>query len=78
MGGVMDDWTDEAACATTDPDLWFEEKGHGMRSALKICGTCPVVTDCLWDALETGDNQWGIRGGMLPADRRKMLKGMAA
>ena len=74
----MDDWTDEAACATNDPDLWFEEKGHGMRFAITICGTCRVASDCLLDALATGDNQHGIRGGMLPKDRRKMLKGMAA
>lgn len=42
------DWQARAACATTDPDLFFPEKGgdHGV-AAKKVCGGCEVKQQCL-------------------------------
>lgn len=56
-------WMDEAACATTDPDLWFPPKGGEVQSAIRICGTCPVQSDCLNYAVANGfrHGTWGGR-----------------
>jgi hypothetical protein len=44
----------------------------GIAHAKAICGPCPVRDTCLADALRTGDNHWGIRGGLKPEERRKL------
>lgn len=56
-------WRERAACADSDdPDLWFYQPGsreRGNLSSLReleaylTCGTCPVRTNCLEDALTT-------------------------
>lgn len=46
-------WMDQAACATFPPaladEMWFDTTvaGKGRREALRICDTCPVITECL-------------------------------
>lgn len=41
------DWMSDALCAQTDPDLWHPQgSGQHVRKALKICATCPVLTQC--------------------------------
>ena len=73
-----DDWRVNAVCARAAPELWFSESRGDQRKAVAFCHSSPVVNECLWDALETRDIDFGIRGALLPEDRRKMLKGMAA
>jgi len=56
------------------PDTNEREIAH----AKQICSPCPVWLECLEDALRTGDNQHGIRGGMKPGERRKVAEQRAA
>jgi len=70
-----DEWREVAACAETDPELWFPTGGGNGRAGKKICGGCPVQAECLQVALETGDVEHGILGGLSPRDRRKLLDG---
>jgi WhiB family redox-sensing transcriptional regulator len=78
MTGRM--WRDLAACATVDPELWFEpdHEHPGARQAREaaakaICAGCPVRTACLHDAVRTGEMIWGIRGGLTVDERRAWL-----
>ncbi|MET8978517.1 WhiB family transcriptional regulator [Streptomyces sp. NPDC004539] len=65
-------WTAGAACCT-DPDAMFPTSNAvEIQAAKRICARCPVVTACLLDALDTGDNEHGIRGGLEPGERRKI------
>ena len=73
-------WRERAACKNMDPDLWYEGSKvplGGVRiDPYKICGACPVVAECLKDALETeGADTYGIRGGMSAEDRRIIIRG---
>lgn len=75
-------WRDFALCAEVGGDLFFPDEEpageHGWADAVKICNACPVRKACLLDALDNGDNYWGVRGGKTAGARRKMAKGMAA
>ena len=75
---MSDSWREVAACAgTDDPDMFFPAKGgDGARWAKSVCWkVCQVREACLQDALATGDVEHGIRGGLSPRDRRKLLDG---
>lgn len=61
-------WQNEAACAAENPrlfDLPGPRTSHVTRlhRAAAICGTCPVATRCLVEAIKAGDV--GLRGGVL-------------
>lgn len=55
-------WADDASCATSDPDIWFPEKGGPTADAIAICNTCPVIAECYAAAQELKP-QHGIWGG---------------
>ena len=64
-------WQDRAACAgDRDPDAWFASgcEAEARAHARAVCVRCPVRRDCLTDAMER-DDQWSIRGGVLPEER---------
>jgi WhiB family transcriptional regulator, redox-sensing transcriptional regulator len=65
-------WVLKALCLSTDPDDLFVS-GKAQRRATAICRHCPVVAECLADAL---DNQveFGVWGGMTERQRRALLK----
>jgi len=65
-------WVSKARCSSTDPDELFV-RGEAQRKAAVVCRHCPVVTECLADAL---DNQieFGVWGGMTERQRRLLLK----
>ena len=68
------DWTAHAACKDT-PDLMFPDNHTaGIAQAKAVCRRCPVWRECLLDALDTGDNQHGIRGGFKPEERRTLAR----
>lgn len=56
-------WVDRAACAGTDPALWFPDTGEHATQARAICAGCPVRTDCR-DYAIAAEEQGGIWGGM--------------
>lgn len=65
------DWLDDAACTTVGDDPFYPPNGEHPTAALTICATCPVTTECLEDAIRTGDLDYGIRAGMTPLQRRR-------
>ena len=51
------EWRELAACSGRYDDLFFpinEAEKSAVRAAKAVCQTCPVQTDCLSYALETG------------------------
>ena len=66
------DWKDFAACSGRDTADWFPSQGLSARniSAILICRGCPVQTDCLQHAVDTG--AVGIWGGCTDEQRQAM------
>jgi WhiB family redox-sensing transcriptional regulator len=66
------EWVSKAQCRSVDPDELFVG-GAAQRKAVVICRHCPVIAECLADAL---DNQmeFGVWGGMTVRQRRVLLK----
>lgn len=74
-------WMASANCRSSDPNLFYPTEAgkwskFSMKAAFKICGKCPVKTECLMWAFEIGDIH-GILGGTTPEMRKTMLKGAA-
>lgn len=68
-----DPWWDSALCATTDPEIFTPNPGDSTRPAKRICAACPVIDACLVDALVTNE-QFSIRGGLAPGERRQIKR----
>lgn len=68
-----DDWTLDALCAETDPEVFFPEKGGSTEPAKAICAQCDVRETCLTWALERGE-RFGVWGGQSERERRKIAK----
>lgn len=71
------EWRSRAACLGTDPELFFPVADTGpihdvqIAEAKAVCTSCPVVAECLAEALERIPD--GIAGG-LTADERRTLR----
>lgn len=70
-------WTEQALCATTDPESFFPEKGGSTREAKGTCLRCEVRAECLEYAL-ANQERFGIWGGMSERERRRLTKAHAA
>ncbi|WP_203336551.1 WhiB family transcriptional regulator [Nocardioides limicola] len=68
----VDDWAPSAACRQAEPDQLFV-RGAEQNQAKKMCGACPVRTECLAEALENRI-EWGVWGGMTERERRALLR----
>jgi WhiB family transcriptional regulator, redox-sensing transcriptional regulator len=70
-------WIKDALCGSGDYDydLWFPEPSERIKAAkaVRICRRCPVIRQCLQDSLERGEAK-GIRGGLTPHKRTRMLR----
>lgn len=68
-------WMDSAACAETDPDLFFPELDSIWKvpEAKKICAECDVIEACLAYALRNRFDE-GILGGLSPNQRRDLVR----
>ena len=66
------DWAQQGSCANQDPDALFV-KGKAQRSAKLVCRSCPVVSECLADALDSRTD-FGVWGGMTQRERRALLR----
>jgi WhiB family redox-sensing transcriptional regulator len=64
-------WHTRAACRGTDPELFFPQRGEDTTgaTAIAVCATCPVQTECLNYAL-AADEKFGVWGGMSRRERR--------
>lgn len=72
------DWRHKAVCRDEDPELFFPVGNSGpaiaqIASAKQVCTRCPVVTECLTWALETGQDA-GVWGGMSEDERRALKR----
>lgn len=66
---------DGAACRGEDPAIFYptgrgEPLTRAIQAAKTICGGCPVREACLRAAIDHGE-QYGIWGGLTPAERRQ-------
>ena len=66
------DWAVQGRCADQDPDALFVE-GKEQRLAKAVCRHCPVIAECLADALDNR-TQFGVWGGMTERERRALLR----
>ncbi|MBB2893080.1 WhiB family transcriptional regulator [Flexivirga oryzae] len=68
-----ENWPARALCRTgSSPDELFA-KGAAQQSAKVICQKCPVVAECLADALDN-HTEYGVWGGMTERERRALLR----
>lgn len=70
--GWVEDWTELAKCRQVEPDALFV-KGAAQQQAKLICRGCPVIAECLADALDH-QTEFGVWGGMTERERRALLK----
>ena len=70
--GWVEDWASRGACAASDPDALFVQ-GAAQQSAKTVCQRCPVIAECLADALDNR-TEFGVWGGMTERERRALLK----
>jgi WhiB family redox-sensing transcriptional regulator len=66
------DWANLGRCADGDPDALFVQ-GRAQREAKVMCKNCPVVAECLADALDNR-TEFGVWGGMTERERRALLR----
>lgn len=78
--GVAKSWELLAACMTSgapEPGVFFPERRPGInnhgREAKAVCASCPVVAECLVDALDRRE-KFGIRGGAGEQTRRALAR----
>jgi WhiB family redox-sensing transcriptional regulator len=64
----------DAACAETDPELFYPEKGGATLAAKRICAGCEIRLPCLQWSLDNAEPS-GLWGGMSENQRRELLKG---
>ena len=67
-------WLKRAACFGREDEMFPDNSEAGIAKAKAICKPCPVWRECLADALRTGDNEHGIRGGLKPCERRTLAR----
>ncbi|MET7652589.1 MULTISPECIES: WhiB family transcriptional regulator [unclassified Streptomyces] len=73
------EWLRSAACVGEDPELFFPvgTTGPALRdvaAAKRVCGRCPVSTECLSYALAIGQTS-GVWGGTGEQERAELLRG---
>lgn len=67
-----EEWMDQAACIGEDQEMFFSTHPGPQMMAKQICQRCPVISECLSDALER-EERLGVWGGTTPAERRRLL-----
>ena len=68
-------WEEAALCAQIDPALFFgaeneqtKDKRKRISLAKAVCANCPVILNCLQQAVDTNDMH-AIMGGTTPEER---------
>ena len=63
---VRDEGHVEPRCASHDSSWWFEPELFDR--AVAVCGRCEMRSDCLAEALQSGE-RLGVWGGLTPEQR---------
>jgi WhiB family redox-sensing transcriptional regulator len=71
-GQWVSDWPALGRCAGTDPDALFVQ-GKAQRAAKAVCKGCPVIAECLAEALDSR-MEFGVWGGKTERERRALLR----
>lgn len=72
------EWRHDAACRDSDPELFFPIGNTGpaliqIEQAKQVCRSCPVISECLQWALDSGQEA-GVWGGTSEDERRLMRR----
>ncbi|MEO7131261.1 MAG: WhiB family transcriptional regulator [Dermatophilaceae bacterium] len=67
-----EDWASQALCVSQDPDALFV-RGKAQHDAKAVCKSCPVLAQCLAEALDNR-TEFGVWGGMTERERRALLR----
>lgn len=71
-------WRDRAACADTDPAVFYPRPGPRAAAAVtrakRICAGCPVRRECLADVMgwEQHSHRHGVVGGLSARERHAL------
>lgn len=68
----VDEWASLANCSGQDPDALFV-RGKAQHEAKAVCKNCPVLAECLAEALDNR-TEFGVWGGMTERERRALLR----
>jgi len=68
----VEQWALQGACIDAEPDALFV-RGAAQQLAKQVCMSCPVIAECLADALDNR-TEFGVWGGMTERERRALLK----
>lgn len=68
----VDEWASQAKCLGQDPDALFV-RGRAQHDAKAVCKHCPVLAQCLAEALDNR-TEFGVWGGMTERERRALLR----
>lgn len=68
----IQEWAPLGNCVNGDPDALFVQ-GAAQQQAKQVCVGCPVIAECLADALDNR-TEFGVWGGMTERERRALLK----
>ena len=68
----LPDFSNDAACVDSSPELFFAETPREIASAKSICNQCPLIRNCAEWALRF--EEYGVFGG-LSAKERHLLRG---
>ena len=74
-GGLQSDWAGQGRCVSNDPDARFV-RGAAQQNAKVVCQKCPVIAECLADALDNR-TEFGVWGGLNPVERRPLHRRLA-
>lgn len=71
-------WWHSAACKDQPTQLFYVTAGQRGVKAKAFCKQCPVVEECLADALarEVSGERYGVWGGLTAFERRKKYDGL--
>ena len=68
----VEQWALQGSCTAAEPDALFV-RGAAQQLAKQVCMSCPVIAECLADALDN-HTEFGVWGGMTERERRALLK----
>jgi len=76
-------WQESANCATTDPDLFFDEEAIRLWRLRDICAACPVLAQCkatqaVIEANMAATDIFGFVGGQSSLERKTERRMRAA
>ena len=66
-------WRLYATCKGMPHEMFFPRRGEATWRAKQICAGCPVIADCLEDAIIRREPA-GIRGGKSTRERQAIIK----